>query len=81
MKNIKITNMENGSVIIVERKIFNSIKNNLSENSVYEETDEPTTMITARIATRGKYNRVLNSLIDLIRQGEFTYENYRTTIV
>ena len=56
MKNIKITNMENGSVIIVERKIFNSMKNNLSENSVYEETDEPTTIQMVRRATKDTYN-------------------------
>lgn len=43
MKNIKITNMENGSVIIVTKDVFNTMKNNLSEDSVYEETDEMTT--------------------------------------
>ena len=43
MKNIKITNMENGSVIIVTKDVFNTMKNNLSEDSVYEETDEKTT--------------------------------------
>lgn len=67
MKNIKITNMENGSVIIVERKMFNSMKNNLSEDSVYEETDEPATMLTARRATKDTYNKILNSLIRFIR--------------
>ena len=67
MKNIKITNMENGSVIIVERKMFNSMKNNLSEDSVYEETAEPDTMLIARRATKDTYNKILNSLIRFIR--------------
>lgn len=80
MKNIKITNMENGSVIIVERKMFNSMKNNLSEDSVYEETDEPATMLIARRATKDTYNKILNSLIRFIRW-EDMYEDYRTTII
>lgn len=67
MKNIKITNMENGSVIIVERKIFNSMKNNLSENSVYEETDEPTTIQMVRRATKDTYNKILENLMSFIR--------------
>lgn len=67
MKNIKITNMDNGSVIIISKKLFNSMKNNLSQDSIYEETDEPTTMTVARRATKDTYNKILNSLIDFVR--------------
>lgn len=42
--NIKITNLETPEhIIIVNKEVFNSIKSILSENSVYEETDEPIT--------------------------------------
>lgn len=41
--NIKITNMDNESKIIISEKDFATCKNLLSENSVYEETDEPIT--------------------------------------
>lgn len=41
--NIKITNIDTNHIIIVNKKIFNSIKTILSENSIYEETNEPVT--------------------------------------
>lgn len=41
--NIKITNVDTKHIIIVNKKVFNSIKTILSENSVYEETNEPVT--------------------------------------
>ena len=78
--NIKITNMDNESKIIISEKDFATCKNLLSENSVYEETDEPTTTQIARKAAKDTCDKILNSLISFIRQ-EDMYENYRTTIV
>lgn len=73
MTNIKITNMDNGSVIIVTKKLFNSMKNNLSEDSVYEETDEETTseqlIKTGRQLHNGSLYSFLNTIFDRNEKG------------
>ena len=66
MKNIKITNMENGSVIIVNKEIFNSMRNILSEDSVYEETDESITSEELIEAARQVHNDSLYKFIELL---------------
>lgn len=46
MKNVKITNMDNGVVLIISKEQFESCKTSLSENTVYEYTNTPITQIT-----------------------------------
>ena len=46
MKNIKITNMDNGVVLIISKEQFESCKTSLSENTVYEYTDTPISQVT-----------------------------------
>lgn len=41
--NIKITNIETNHSMIVTKQVFKTIKDLLSEDSVYVETDEPIT--------------------------------------
>lgn len=46
MKNVRITNMDNGVTIILTKEQFDSCRTCLSENSIYEYTNMPTTQIT-----------------------------------
>lgn len=45
MKNVKITNMDNGAVIIISKEQFKTCKTSLNENSIYQYTDEPLTQV------------------------------------
>jgi hypothetical protein len=61
-KNIKITNLDNGSVIIVNKDTFNSMRTCLSENSIYQETDEEETIVKVKKenGTKDTYYNMLN---------------------
>ena len=78
MKNVKITNMDNGVIIIISKEQFETCKTSLSENSVYEYTVEPITQITiargyAKTATAIEY---ISKLL-----GGFSNEVNRTAII
>ena len=62
--NVKVTNVENGSVIIITKELFDVMRNHMSEDSIYQYTDEPTTMMTARNSTTDTYKKLFNSLMD-----------------
>ena len=62
--NVKITNMDNGSVIITTKELFTTMRNNLSEDSIYEYTNEPTSLTVARRSTKDTCIKILNSLME-----------------
>lgn len=77
MKNVKITNMDNGVTIIISKEQFETSKTCLSENTVYEYTDQPITQITMP----RQYGKV--STISYIAKllGGIPHEINRTTII
>ena len=46
MKNVRITNMDNGVSIVISKEQFETSKTCLDENTVYEYTDQPISKIT-----------------------------------
>lgn len=77
MKNVKITNMDNGVVIIISKEQFETCKTLLNENSVYEYTDLPITQIImpkeyGKVPTLNYISKVLGGMPNEIN---------RTTII
>lgn len=78
MKNVKITNMDNGVVIVISKEQFETCKTSLNENSIYEYTNDPLTQI---IIPRG-YSKASTALEYISRlMGGFSHEVNRTAIV
>lgn len=81
MKNIKITNMDNGTIIVIPKEQFETCKNLLSENTIYEYTNSPVTTISIGRQC-GKSTTQLKNLSKILNAlGGITDETYRTTII
>lgn len=81
MKNVKITNMDNGVILVISKEQFETSKSLLSENTVYEYTDMPLTTISmprqcGKSTSDLKY---LSKVLDMI--GGLKNEIDRTTII
>lgn len=46
MKNVRVTNMDNGVSLVISKEQFDISRTSLSENTVYEFTDSPLTSVT-----------------------------------
>lgn len=78
MKNVKITNMDNGVIIIISKEQFETCKTSLSENTVYEFTNAPLTKV---VIPRG-YSKESTALQYIARiLGGFSNEANRTAII
>lgn len=78
MNNVRITNMDNGVSIVITKEQFDTCKTSLSENTVYEFTNAPLTMITV---PRG-YSKDSIALQYISRiLGGLSNEVNRTTII
>lgn len=81
MKNVRITNMDNGVTIILTKEQFDSCRTCLSENSVYEYTDMPITQISISRQC-GKSNMQLDYLKKVLGTlGGLKNEIDRATII
>lgn len=81
MKNVMVTNMDNGTTIILTKEQFDSCRTCLSENSVYEYTNMPPTQIS--IARQcGKSSLQLDHISKVLGTlGGFKDEIDRTAII
>ena len=57
--NIKVTNMDTGTVVVMDETTFDGTKAMLSENAVYERTEEQTTL-------KANYQEDIRKLVDFI---------------
>lgn len=81
MKNVKITNMDNGVILVITKEQFETSKSLLSENTIYEYTNMPVTTISlARQSGKTDTDlRYLSKVLDMI--GGLNNEIDRTTII
>lgn len=78
MKNVRVTNMDNGVSIVMSKEQFETCRTSLSENTVYEYTNAPLTKV---VLARG-YSKE-STAIEYISKilGGFSNEVNRTTII
>ena len=57
--NIKVTNMDTGTVVVMDETTFDETKAMLSENAVYEQTEEQTTL-------KASYQEDVRKLADFV---------------
>lgn len=78
MKNVRVTNMDNGVSIVMSKEQFETCRTSLSENTVYEYTDTPLTQFKM---ARGyaKESTALEYIARIL--GGFSDEVNRTTII
>ena len=77
MNNVRITNMDNGTSFIISREQFDTCRTSLSENTVYEYTNQPITQIS--IARRSGKNTIIKELQKII--GGLPNEIDRATVI